>query len=307
MEERKEIHLTEAGTLKKHITEKEKYSVTHLKISGYINNKDFDMLDDMCTSWGSFDDDDNYIMDENEPPFLKVLDLGESIIKGEPVLPDFTYYSKLEEIILPKNLENTGKEVFCDSVFLTKVVLPDTLKEIGYRTFAVCEKLKNINLPEKLEYIADSAFSYCEKLKTIKIPANVNQITGSAFAHCDNLEKFELDKQNTYFSIVDGVLFNKDKTKIISFPCGSKNKKYIVPNGVKIIEYGSFSGSKIETITFPSSLTTIESMAFSGCHNLQILDIPDSVTEIGEFAFIYCDNIKKIRLPNKLKVKKILN
>jgi hypothetical protein len=67
MELNKEIHLAKAGTLKRNITEREKYSLTHLKISGFINSKDFDVLGDLCTSWGVFDEDDNYIMDEDPP------------------------------------------------------------------------------------------------------------------------------------------------------------------------------------------------------------------------------------------------
>ena len=115
MELYKEIFLSKAGTLAKNITEREKENVTHLKISGNINAKDFDVLDDMCTSWGSFDDDDNYIMEENEPPFLKVLDLGDCLMEGKAVFGEFTYHSKLEEIILPKNLENTSNG--CEGTF----------------------------------------------------------------------------------------------------------------------------------------------------------------------------------------------
>jgi len=305
MELYKEIFLSKAGTLAKNITEREKESVTHLKISGYINAKDFDVLDDMCTSWGYYDDDDNYIMDENEPPFLKVLDLGDCLMKGKAVLGEFTYHSKLEEVILPKNLESTGNGydgAFRDSVFLAKVVFPETLKEIGYGTFMCCDKLDNVNLPEKLEIIDSLAFSGCESLKSIIIPANVSYIGSSAFQFCESLRRFEIDERNTHFIVVDGVLFSKDKTKLISFPCGNSNKNYIIPDGVKVICDGAFAGSKIENITFPTSLEIIEDWAFYGCHDLQMLYIPDSVIEIGELAFEFCSNINKIRLSNNLKV-----
>lgn len=303
MELYKEIFLSKAGTLANNITTQEKDNVTHLKISGYINAKDFDVLDDMCASCGSFDDADNYIMDENEPPFLKVLDLGDCIMEGKAILGEFTYHSKLEEVVLPKNLKNTSygcEGAFQDSVYLTKVVFPDTLKEIGYGTFICCEKLNNIALPNKLETISGLAFSGCESLKSIRIPAKVSYIGGSAFQHCTSLEKFELDEQNTHFAVIEGVLFSKDKTKLISFPCGDKNKNYIVPNGVKVICDGAFAGSKIENITFPTSLEVIESWAFRGCYDLETLSIPDSVIEIGELAFEFCANIKTVRLSNNL-------
>lgn len=305
MEFYKEIFLSKAGTLAKNISEQEKENVTHLKLSGYINSKDFDVLDDMCTSWGTFDEDDNYIIYENEPPFLKVLDLGDCIMKGKAVLGDFTYRSKLKEVILPKNLENTSngfEGTFSDSVFLTKVVFPKTLKEIGYGTFMCCDKLDNVNLPEKLETINSFAFSGCESLKSIAIPATVSEIGSSAFQRCISLEQFEIDEQNTHFTVIDGVLFSKDKTKLISFPCGNKNKNYIVPNGVKIICDGAFSGSKIENITFPTTLEVIEGWVFRFCYDLETLDIPDSVTEIGELAFEFCAKIKKVQLSHNLKI-----
>ena len=301
METIKKIHLTTAGTLAQHITEQEKNTVTYLKISGQINLNDFDVLDDMCTSDGYYDDYDNYIMNENKPPFLKVLDLGDCIMEGKAILNDFTYYSKLEEVILPQNLESTGEEeTFRDSVFLTKVVCPDTLKEIGYGSFINCEKLESINLPDGLVEICDLAFSGCEKLKGVKIPQNAG-LTGGAFAYCYNMDKFEIDENHTHFTIIDGILFNKDKTKLIAFPSGHKNKNYIVPDGVKIIGDSAFRGSKIETITFPTSLETIEDWSFCGCYDLQTLDIPDSVTEIGEFAFKWCKNLSQVRLPNDIK------
>ena len=307
MELYKEIILSKAGTLAENISEQEKENVTHLKLSGYINSKDFDVLDDMCTSWGEFDEDDNYIIYENEPPYLKVLDLGDCIMKGRAVLGDFTYHSKLEKVILPKNLKNTSNGLegtFNDSVFLKRVVFPNTFREIGYGTFICCEKLDNVNLPEKLETINNFAFSGCKSLSSIFIPAYVSKIGSSAFQSCTSLERFEIDEQNTHFTVIDGVLFSKDKTKLVSFPCGSKNKNYFVPNGVKVICDGAFAGCRIENITFPTTLEIIEGYAFRGCSNLKMLNIPDSVIEIGELAFEFCDKVKKVQLSKSLKILK---
>ncbi|MDR1722861.1 MAG: hypothetical protein LBR84_02825 [Tannerella sp.] len=104
---KKEIYLEKAGTLHKFLTESEKDNVTHLKLSGFINEKDFDVLDDMCSSNGEHIGDvpyDEFVIDDNEPPFLKFLDMGECFMEGETTLPYFTYYSKLEEVILPRNI-----------------------------------------------------------------------------------------------------------------------------------------------------------------------------------------------------------
>jgi hypothetical protein len=299
------IYIEQAGTLKDFISETEKMNITHLKISGFLNSKDFDVLDDMCTSDGEFDDEDNRTTYMDEPPFLTSLDLGECTLIDKPYLGEFTYYSKLERFVCPKNLEGTSNvEVFESSIFLKTVVIPETFKEFGDCTFMNCERLEEINFPDKLKRIGSFSFCNCASLKTIKIPANVSIIESAAFSGCFNFEKFEIEESNTYFSVLDGVLFNKDKTKLIAFPCGYKSKHYSVPEGVKIIGEGSFLASKIESITFPTSLEIIEGWVFHFCSNLKLIEIPNSVTEIGELAFELCSNIEKVKLSNKLTVRK---
>jgi len=307
MEIKKEVHLSKAGTLEQNITKNEKMSVTHLKVSGNINIKDFRVLEDMCDSWWEYDEDENCIIDESEPPFLKVLDLGDCLIEDGYNMQSFAYKSKLKEIVLPKNLTILGGELegaFEENPFLTKVILPNSLREIDNSAFMGCDKLQDINFPESLECIESFAFSGCSSLKAVKIPANVSGIGSNAFGHCYGLEKFDLDERNPYFSVIDGVLFNKEQTKLIAFPCGHKNRNYVVPDSVKIIESGSFAGSKIETIVFSPSLETMGAWSFEGCDRLKELVIPNSITEIGELAFRWCRNLKKVRLPNKLSILK---
>lgn len=297
------IHIEQAGTLKNFISETEKMNITHLKISGFLNSKDFDILDDMCTSDGEFDDDDNHTTYMDEPPFLTSLDLGECYLIDNPYLGEFTYYSKLERFVCPKNLEGTSDvEVFENSVFLKEVIIPETFKDFGYGTFMNCESLEEIDFPDKLERIGSFSFCNCTALKKVKIPANVSVIESAAFGGCCKLECFQIDESNSKFSVVNGVLFNKDKTKLVAFPSGFKSKHYSVPEGVKIIGDGSFLDSQIESITFPSSLEIIEGWAFRFCDNLKVIEIPNSVSEIGELAFEFCSNIENVILSNKLSV-----
>lgn len=302
---KKEIHIAQAGTLKNNITAIEKKSVTHLKISGFLNSKDFDVLSEMCSSDVEFDDIDNHTINFNEPPFLTVLDLGECFLIEIPYLGEFTYYSKLKKFVCPKNLEGTCElEVFQNSVLLKTVVIAETFKEFGFGTFINCENLEEINFPARLERIGGFSFCNCFSLRIVKIPANVSIIEGAAFGGCKNLEEFEIEVSNPNFSVIDGVLFNKDQTKLIAFPCGFKSKHYSVPEGVKIIGDGSFLGSHIESISFPLSLKIIEGWAFRFSENLKSIEIPDSVTEIGKLAFEFCTGLENVKLPNRLTVLK---
>jgi len=301
---KKQIHVEQAGTLKQLISEHEKEYVTHLKISGTLNSKDFDVLGDMCTVWSEYDENDNPVINEDRPPFLKDLDLGDSILVDRPYLNDFTYHSKLERFVCPKNLEGTNDySAFEDEAHLKAVVIPETFKEFGDSTFFCCEKLEEINFPDGLERIGAFSFSGTV-LKLVKIPAKVSSIECAAFSACNALEYFEIDGANPHFTTIDGVIFTKEKTKIVAFPSGFTNKHYTVPEGVEIIGEGSFLAAQIESIAFPSTLKTIEGWAFRFCENLKRLDIPDSVTEIGEVTFGFCSALCKIKLPNKITVLK---
>lgn len=64
------IHIEQAGTLKNLVSETEKMNITHLKISGFLNSEDFNVLDDMCTSDVEIDDDDNHTICMEEPPIF---------------------------------------------------------------------------------------------------------------------------------------------------------------------------------------------------------------------------------------------
>jgi hypothetical protein len=302
---KKEILLDKAGTLKRFITEIERNKITHLKIAGFLNSEDFNVLGEMCSCVGEYDEEDYFTIDMDESPLLKVLDLGECVLTDNPYLGEFTFHSKLEKFVCPKNLVGTSDaEVFEDSVFLKTVVVPETFKEFGSCTFAYCKSLEEINFPNTLERIGSFAFCQCNALKHFKIPANVSIIECAAFCGCFNIEEFELEESNPHFSVAEGVLFNKDKTKLVAFPCGYKKKHYSIPEGVQIIGEGAFLDALIETITFPASLQIIEGWAFRFCENLKSIDIPDSVTEIGELAFEFCTELEKVKLPNKLTILK---
>jgi hypothetical protein len=65
------IHLEKANTLSNFISEDDKYSITSLKITGFIGIKDIDkVLDDMCSAEGQYDEYNDFILDlEASPAF----------------------------------------------------------------------------------------------------------------------------------------------------------------------------------------------------------------------------------------------
>jgi len=175
----------------------------------------------------------------------------------------------ITEVIIKEGVTYIGKMAFYDCTELKKVTLPSTLKTIGYFAFGSCRLLPEIKLPENLTTIEYYAFDNCDSLRDITIPKNVNDFGADAFEYCNVMENIFVDPANTNYTSVDGVLFNKNKTVIMKYPCGKKDKShYDIPEGV----------------------TEIGNAAFQYCHSLKAdkLSIPASVTTKGKALTFAC-------------------
>ncbi len=299
MEKSKAIHLEKPNTLSKFLSEKEQQEVVSLKVSGPIGRNDiYDVLDGMCETEGHFDDDDNFIPDLDFTSELRHLDLGEATYVDGTELPDFGFHSHLESIVFPKGVEKIGDDTSCfsESDSLKHIILPDGLKTIG--GIQSCPNLEDLILPDSMGNIISFAFCGCKSITSIRIPALVNIFDGSCFAGC-GIKGYELDPRNPYFTVVDGVVYTKDLSTLVAFPSDFPNKHFNVPDTTRIIGFGAFMDSKIESISLPDGLLAIKGWAFQGSC-IKSISIPDSVKEVGELAFRFCDGLEHIGLPNGL-------
>jgi cell surface protein len=293
------IHLEKANTLSNFISEDDKYSITSLKITGFIGIKDIDkVLDDMCSAEGQYDEYNDFILDLEASPALRHLDLGESIyIDGED-LPFFGWHTQVETLIFPQGITNLGEidTGFSDSEMLKHIVLPQGLK-IVYG-FMYCPNLSEVVLPDSVEEITFYAFSNCKSITSIHIPASVRKLDGGCFAGC-SISSFSIDDNNPYFSVVDGVIFSKDLTTLVAFPSKFPHKSYTIPNTTKVIGEDAFADANIETIKLPNSLISIERLAFQHS-NIKSIELPESIETIGEYAFHRCISLESVYLSRKI-------
>ena len=127
------------------------------------------------------------------------------------------------------------------------------------------DSITSITIPNSVTEIGEAAFSHCRCLTTITIPNSVVSIGGWAFNTCTSLTEINVESGNTEYVSVDGVLFNKDKTILISYPAG-KTGEYIIPSSVKEIATHAFSGcNDSTTIIIPKTVRTIDYYAFYDC------------------------------------------
>ena len=177
--------------------------------------------------------------------------------------------------------------------------IPDGVTSIGDYTFKDCISLTSITIPESVKEIGYSAFEGCASLTSITIPDSVTSIDRYAFCGCTSLTAINVASENRNYVSVNGVLHNKDKTAIICYPAGKKDKNYKILDGVTSIDRLAFSGcTNVSSITIPVSVTSIGKYAFSGCLSLKSITMPNSVTEIGSYAFRDCSSLTSITIPD---------
>ena len=149
--------------------------------------------------------------------------------------------------------------------------------------------------------IGKSAFDKCTNLTSITIPDSVTSIGDLAFGLCKSLTTIEIGARNVNFTEVNGVLFNAEKTVLLTYPASKEGANYTIPDSVTSIKTGAFSGcTSLTSITMGESVTSIGEVAFYGCSSLTSITIPDGVTSIGPEAFMRCTSLTSITIPDSV-------
>lgn len=187
----------------------------------------------------------------------------------------FSNDTKLASFDVPANVETINRAAFDGTSSMKHVTFqaPAKIKTIGEAAFQNANALENIDLPEGLLEIKKDAFNKCTSLTEIGIPSTVTTIDPTGFQQAEKLERFDVNKNNTVYSSVNGFLLSKDKKTLVSFPPAKAGTYYtLLPPTIETIGAQAFYAiNKLENITIPEKVNRIERFAFDNLVNLKTI------------------------------------
>ncbi len=162
---------------------------------------------------------------------------------------------------------------------------------------------KELIIEEGITKIGFGAFRDFFYIEYVEIPASVT-VLEEFFQNCESIRNYDVSEDSEDFFSEDGIIFSKDKTKIVRYPEGRKDAHYSIPDGVVEICDNAFNSALFETVDIPDSVKIIDNFAFLNCSRLTAVRVPDGVTELKTDSF-HCKNLNGIYIPPT--VKKITN
>ena len=208
-------------------------------ISGVIERRTLiKTFDGKTYNLGIFENEikkDKYILDNS-----KVIDSKDFIIESGVVTK---YLGSSNVVIIPDGVIALSPCLFWDNQKIKEVRLPNSLISISGDTFYNCSNLEKVNIPFSCKFMGNNPFAGCPKIKVIN--------------------------ESPYFNLVDGVLYNKDFTRLIYYPISKLDEKYIIDFRCKILGKHSFYlCNNLKEVDIPESVIKLENNPFSGCNQL---------------------------------------
>lgn len=220
------------------------------------------------------------VTEVGENAFYSCSNLASVIIPNSVTKIEYSAFRDCTSLIsveIPNSVTSIRYGDFYGCSSLNSLVIPNSITQIESYSFCLCENLTSVEIPNSVTTIKEEAFSGCNSLTSVEIPNSVIRISKSAFQGCNSLTSINIEDGNSYYSSVDGILYNKNITELVRCP-GAKT-----------------------CVVIPSSVKTIWDRALSSCHNLTSVEIPNSVTKIGNSAFSSCNSLTYVEIPNSVK------
>ena len=131
---------------------------------------------------------------------------------------------------------------------------------------------------------------------SIYLPNSVATLGDFAFHIVNYLTTFIVESNNPYFTVENGILFDKNKTILIRYPAAKQGNAYTIPSSVTRIREGAFLNCSSLSSIYLSNVITIDYYAFQNCTTLGSIILPPSIQTVGTYAFVGCGSLSNITI-----------
>ncbi|HHT67131.1 MAG TPA: leucine-rich repeat protein [Erysipelotrichaceae bacterium] len=215
-----------------------------------------------------------------------------------------TKINELEEYIISENNES-----YCsvDGVMYSK----DMKTLISY---PARKSNKTFEVPSSVTSINSSAFINSKILETLILPDGLEK-ADCVMNYETNIKQYVVSENNNYFSSIDGVLYDKEKTTLIKCPPRKTGSTYTVIEGTQTISKYAFHYCKnLTEINFANSVRGFDvkimephfsynsyssNPAFIGCSNLQVINLGSSFEAFKSVFLHNCSSIEEINVSSE--------
>lgn len=230
-------------------------------------------------------------------------------------------------IVVPEVIDGKSVTVLHELIYsqsdAERITVPEGIHVIDKVAFRDCRYLKNVDLPDTLTMIGDHAFSQNAQLQEINIPVSVESMGMNPFSLCYSLTTINISPSHPVYTLLGGILFDKDIERLIWIPTSYEENSYYIPEGVKTIDDEAFFYvCGLSYVYIPDSVSIIGKNAFRICYGLQEIEgmaglkkiddcafmecpmkkmiFQDGLEEIGAEAFFGCQRLQYVKLPSSV-------
>ncbi|MBR4521444.1 MAG: leucine-rich repeat domain-containing protein [Paludibacteraceae bacterium] len=149
-------------------------------------------------------------------------------IGSDSYAPFYSTSSQITKFTFGDEVETIPAYLCKNMSLLDTIVLPPSVKLLGNYAFMGCTLLKSINLPVTQKTLPEGFLRGCSSLERIELPSTLTTIKTDVFYYCTSLKEINL------------------------------------PEGLTEIYTDAFRYCKLDSITIPSTVTSISNNAFQG-------------------------------------------
>ncbi len=174
----------------------------------------------------------------------------------------FSGCTRLASVTFPGNTLAEGTFNGCSALRSITFTSKDF---IGFGAFSLANTaLESVTLPAGTYSLGEGVFSFCTRLRAVSLSEGTHllPVSGhqSAFSGCDLFGAYTVPAANPWHTTVDGILYSKDITELVSVPYATSDHSA----GVTAIAGGAFAEVTALRELDLSGITSIGAYAFAG-------------------------------------------